>query len=266
MTANAHDWARDKAEFVFRADGPRHPTEVFGSGPLGAEFAELTGRLLQATTAAEVLEQVVSAARSIVPGADLVSITLRSPDGRFHTPVETGPVATELDQVQYDTGEGPCLDAASKTGPAHVRSEDLAHEPAWPRFGPRAAEHGYTAVLSTTLLPEASPPRLSGALNIYARQSGALREQAQQVALLLATHASLALAGTHTVERAELQETHLRRAIDSRDVIGQAKGILMERQGISADDAFDLLVSTSQHLNIKLAELAGTVTARHDEL
>ena len=81
------------------------------------------------------------------------------------------------------------------------------------------------------------------------------------------THASLILAGTHAVERAELHYTQLQQAIASRDVIGQAKGILMDRRGISADEAFDLLRHTSNDLNVKLADLAATLAthpANHD--
>ncbi|MFG1644271.1 GAF and ANTAR domain-containing protein [Amycolatopsis sp. NPDC049252] len=257
--AREHDWAADRAAFA-EGDGRVEP------GPLAGQFAALTARLLDAVTVGEVLEQVVAAAREVIPGADLVSVTLRSPDGTFFTPVETDPVATQLDQVQYETGEGPCLEASREDGPGHIRSKDIASEPAWPRFGPRAAEHGYTAVLSTALQPFDVPPRQGGALNVYARRGEAFDERARDAALLLATHASLALAGVTARTRAGLQAENLRRAVDSRDVIGQAKGILMQRRGIDADEAFDLLRRTSQELNVKLAELAGTLAARHREI
>ncbi|AXB42916.1 GAF and ANTAR domain-containing protein [Amycolatopsis albispora] len=231
-----------------------------------AEFARLTRVLLDAETTAGVLERVVDAAYRVVPGAELVSITLRSPDGRFHTPVETAPVALELDQVQYDTGEGPCLDAARPDGPACAHSVNLGTDSPWPRFGPAAARHGYHAVLSTALVPDARPPRLSGALNIYRASDGDFGQDAREVALLLATHASLALARTEAVTRAELEAVQLRRAIDSRDVIGQAKGILMERRGLSAEDAFAFLRRASQTLNVKLTEVAETLAARRADL
>jgi hypothetical protein len=235
------------------------------TGPLAREVVQLAKALLDATTIAEVLERVVLAAHRAIPGADLVSVTLRSPDGSYHTPVETDPVADKLDRLQYDTGEGPCVAASRPSGPDFVHSDDLRTEPLWPSFGPAAAELGYRAVLATALLPDGQT-ELSGALNVYARTSGSLRPDAQYPALLLATHASLALAGTQAVLRAELQVENLRRAIDSRDVIGQAKGILMLRRGISADEAFELLRRTSQDLNVKLVDLATTLTARHTEL
>jgi GAF domain-containing protein len=136
----------------------------------------------------------------------------------------------------------------------------------WPLFGPAAAEHGMYSVLSTAILPDARPPQLSGALNLYCRRPHGFDDTDQDIALLLATHASLALANTQAVTRAELNAVHLRKAIDSRDVIGQAKGILMGRRGIDAEEAFDILRSTSQRLNVKLSELAQTLAAHHTEL
>jgi AmiR/NasT family two-component response regulator len=108
---------------------------------------------------------------------------------------------------------------------------------------------------------------MTGALNVFASEPGRLGgELDRDRALLLATHASLAVSATEAVRLAELRETQLRNAIDSRDIIGQAKGILMHRRGIDADEAFDLLRRTSQDLNIKLGELARTITERHADL
>jgi GAF domain-containing protein len=239
--------------------------EPNGVGLLVDQFVQLTNSLLDATTVAEVLRKVVEATLGIVPGADLVSITLRGPDGTFHTPIETEPIAADLDQVQYNTGEGPCVLAAELSGAGHALSGDLATEPAWPTFGPAAASCGFHSVLATTL-PAAKPPNLAGALNIYSRRRHAFDDRAQDLALLLATHASLALANTHALTTAELRQLQLQEAIDTRDVIGQAKGILMQRRGCTADEAFDLLRRTSQDLNIKLAHLADILATRHAEL
>ncbi|RSN65215.1 hypothetical protein DMH01_02105 [Amycolatopsis sp. WAC 04182] len=256
--ADERRWQRDKAGFGSGEDT--------SAGPLAEQFVELTRLLLTASTPAQVLHQIVAAAYRVVPGADLVSVTLRAPDGTFHTPISTGEVALELDEVQYRAGTGPCVDTADGESPGYVRSEDLKAEKRWPDFSRAAVRHGYTAILSTLLVPDAAPPRLPGALNIYSSRPGALDSQAQDTALLLATHGSLALATTSAVSRAELEASHLRRAVESRDVIGQAKGILMQRRGLTADEAFDLLRRTSQDLNVKLAELARTLAARHTEL
>jgi GAF domain-containing protein len=272
MPPSAEDWNLDRARFVADAEeasaSGRAPARDHGAplGPLAQQFATLTYSLLDATTAGEVLEQVVQVAARVVPGADMVSVTLRSRDGKFHTPVETDQIAIELDQLQYDLLEGPCLDVADPAGPAVASAPDLALSSSWPRFGPAAAKQGMGAVLSTALLPDVQSPRLSGALNIYSLQPHGLDHTDHAVALLLATHASLALAHTEAVDAATLQAEQLRRAINSRDVIGQAKGILMARRGLSADEAFDLLRRSSQDLNVKLVELAEIIASRHDEL
>ncbi|HTF55407.1 MAG TPA: GAF and ANTAR domain-containing protein [Pseudonocardia sp.] len=258
FTADANQAAREG-----RSPSPDHGARL---GPLAQQFATLTYSLLDADTVGEVLRQVIEATTGLVAGADVVSVTLREPDGTFHTPLETDAVAAKLDQIQYELDEGPCLDAARKSGPAVAISPVLASEPRWPRFGPAAAAHGMGAVIATALRPSAQPPQLSGALNIYSSRPHGLTELDQHIALLLATHASLALAHTRAVELGELQATHLRKAIDSRDVIGQAKGILMARRGIAADQAFDILRRISQDINIKLADLAETLATRHTEL
>src|SRR5690606_24690058 len=97
-----------------------------GPGPLARQFAQLARHLLAADSIGEVLEHIVNAAHHIVPGADLASVTLRTPDGTFHTPVETDPDATKLDRLQYDSGEGPCMDVAHPVGPDFVCCNNLA--------------------------------------------------------------------------------------------------------------------------------------------
>jgi GAF domain-containing protein len=256
--ADAREWEQDKKRFAADRD--------FSVGPLAQQFTALTHSLLDVTTVEDVLRQVVRAATELLPAADLVSVTLRDPDGRFYTPVRTDPVADRLDELQYEFDEGPCHDAAIPDGPAMARSPDLGDTDLWPKWAPAASALGAGAVLSTALLPNAIPPQRSGALNIYSRRPHGLDDVDVDQALLLATHASLALARTEAVTRAELQESQLRQAIDSRDVIGQAKGIIMARRGVPAGEAFEILRRTSQQLNVKLVELAKNLAAHHTKL
>jgi len=111
-----------------------------------------------------------------------------------------------------------------------------------------------------------SPGSSSPALTVYSRTPGGLDEGDRHIALLLATHASLAAARTRTAEIGELRSAHLRTALVSRDVIGQAKGILMAKKNIDAEAAFDILRRTSQQLNTKLSEIAETLARRQSEL
>lgn len=253
------EWQRDKETFVSGADRP-------GAGPLAGEFARLTNRLLTAPSVEDVLERVLEATTLMVPSADLASFTLIDADGQFHTPAETDEVAIELDVLQYRFREGPCVEAADPAGPAVAIAPDLADEPRWPQWAPAATGLEVGAVVSTALIPSEPTGRSIGALNVYSRAPGGLDEADRDVLLLLATHASLAVAVTDAVTRSRLQATHLEKAIDSRDVIGQAKGIIMARRGVSAEEAFDVLRRTSQDLNVKLAELARTLTERHAEI
>ena len=266
------DWAGERDRFVEEAGrvAEEHPVPTGDESPLGSplveQFAVLTRSLLDAESITDVLDRILVACTKAIPAVDVASVTMRDPDGSFHTPNETDSIGYDLDQVQYATGEGPCVDAARMPGPALAYSDDLANDANWPVFGPAAARRGMGSLLSTALLPDAHPPQLTGALNLYSRGTHGFRPEDRSTALLLATHASLALAATRAHTSAELSTAHLRKAIDTRDVIGQAKGILMHRRGITADEAFDVLRTTSQSLNVKLADLAATLARRHPEI
>ncbi len=255
------DWQLDKKAFI-SGSVRRQPAP----GPLAQQFTQLTATLLTASTLEDVLHRVLDATTVMVPAADLASFTLVDTDGQFHTPAETDEVAVELDLLQYRFREGPCVEAAVPSGPAVAIAPDLATEPRWPRWAPAASELGVGSVLSTALIPGPPAGRSVGALNVYSRAVRGLDQADRDALLLLATHASLALAATDAVTGAELQAAHLRRAVDSRDVIGQAKGIIMARRGVTAEEAFEVLRRTSQDLNVKLADLALTLATQHTEI
>lgn len=220
---------------------------------------DLSGALLAAETVEGVLRRVVVATQDVIAGADLVSITIRQEDGTLATPVGTGAEAVELDHAQYRAESGPCVDAADPDGPAYALSNDLLHETAWPVFTASATAHGYRSVLATALLPGPEAVPFTAALNIYSQRTDAFDDNARDLAFLLASHASLALALAHsrgTVDTMEDLTVQLRQAVRSRTVIGQATGVLMARRRLDADEAFEVLKRTSQNRNIKLARLA----------
>jgi hypothetical protein len=176
-TPRTDAWGRDKAEFVARPPGAPHPAGDPVDSPLARQFAQLARLLLNARSVADVLAHVVHATLVVVPDADLVSLTLRSTDGHLHTPVETDPLATTLDELQERHGHGPCYDVARNPALAYTYGPDLAKNVRWPRFGPDAVRLGYRSVLSTALLPDVTAPRLSGALNIYSHEAGRLGDE-----------------------------------------------------------------------------------------
>jgi len=226
------------------------------SGPLVDAFAELSQALFAGGEADALLEHLVERATRVIGGCEYASVSMLDAGGRIHTPVASDPLVVELDELQYQTGEGPCVEATKKDAPA-VYGADVAHDGRWPAFGPQASARGIGSLISYKLVADGTV----GALNLYARRPEAFGDADRESAYLLAMFASVVLAST----QARLQAAQLRDALQSRDVIGQAKGILMEREKVTADDAFDLLRRASQHLNRKLRDLAEDIATTGEE-
>ncbi len=274
--ATEREWQAARRRFVEDADGAGGgggrtgggQTLVAELGPLGDQFYSLARELFSVPPEAGVLgvlERIVERAHELAPGASMVSVTLREADGTFHTPVETDPLATRADHIQYETGEGPCVEAVADSSSGSTHSRDLARDPRYPRFGPRVAQLGMTAVVATGMFPESDPPRL-GALNYYFSSAEHLDDVDEDMMLLLAAHGAVALQAAQRVEAERLRTAQLTDALQSRDVIGQAKGILMQRRGVGADEAFDILRRASQDLNVKIRDIATTIASRRAEL
>jgi hypothetical protein len=200
----------------------------------------------------ETLRQIVAAAVDSIPGVDAGSISITE-HGRIETRHPTSEAIGKLDNTQSELGEGPCITALEDPPPnGLVVAEDFAGADAerWPRFAPYVVEAGYRALMSTQL---ASGAGLRAALNLYSATPNAYDENARTMAGLFGVQASLLLYGAETA-------AHLQRAVDSRDVIGQAKGILMERFKVDDEGAFQMLVKSSQDTNMKLTAVAGWLT------
>lgn len=217
---------------------------------LAQTLSELARTLEAEDDTDAMLDDVVVAAVAQIPGADegSISTVVHRRDMISHSP--SGELPKRLDALQAEVGEGPCLDAAFTE--ALVRVPDMARESRWPRFASLAAEAGGASMLSFQLWVEGDS---LGALNLYARTPHAFDEESEQVGLLFVAHAAVALAGAQ-------KQDQFAASMATRDLIGQAKGILMERYQIDAQRAFALLVRVSQDGNRKLrdvaTELAGT--------
>ena len=197
------------------------------------------------------LRRVSELACRTVPGCTMAGIALRNGD-RFHTPVSTDPTVNEVDEVQYRANAGPCVDA-SRTNDVH-RIADTSADERWPAFNEAAASAGIVSVLS---LPMATDEGPVGALNLYSTAGEMVDEGA---AKLFAQQAGLACLQADRYWRAIAAADQLQEALKTRDVIGQAKGIIMARLGLTADAAFDLLREASQHTNVKIRDLAERVS------
>jgi hypothetical protein len=198
------------------------------------------------------LQRLVSVAVERVPGTRWASVShLRG--GRFTTPASTDEAATRADELQYEVGSGPCVDAALDDS-VYVTG-DAAADSRWPTWGRRvAAEVGVRSVFAQRLhLLDGT--ELIASLNIYSDRRSAFDEHAVGMGLVLATHAASILSETIAKDRA----TNLERAVDSNREIGVAMGILMQRNQFTRQQAFDVLRVASQSSNRKLADIASEV-------
>ncbi len=236
---------RDEATKRRQADAP--PTR------LAMVFADLAEQLYDADSVDDALLRIAEAAVSTVTGCRMASVTLSERSG-YRTAASTDPAATAVDQAQYQAHEGPCLDAVDAP---MVYAQSFPDE-RWPTLASRPTESGVQSAISYSLRTASSGTADSGggSLNSYSVTPYAFDDTAQEIGLILAAHASVAARAVG--ERSTLQNLgrDLQQALLSREVIGQAKGILMERLKVTPEDAFDLLRRSSQQLNIKLREVA----------
>ncbi|HVA09847.1 MAG TPA: GAF and ANTAR domain-containing protein [Acidimicrobiales bacterium] len=209
-----------------------------------------TARLVfQAGSMSDTLAQVAASSVVSIEGCDYAGIFL-SQDGAVTTAASTDPIVDDVDGMQHQTGEGPCLHTLFSGLICYV--DDLASDSRWPLFGPQAAAKGVRSVLA---LPLGTTGTI-GALNLYARYPSAFGVVDRGKGVILASLAAIALAASHSHEGEARRVENLQRAMQSREVIGQAEGILMERERITADQAFNILRRASQHLNLKLRDVA----------
>ncbi|WP_156252448.1 GAF and ANTAR domain-containing protein [Pseudactinotalea terrae] len=212
---------------------------------LARELAVLVERLHEAPGSAQTAAEIVSYTCQQL-GADYAGITLIRGRGKLQTVAPTDPVVEELDRLQYELGEGPCHDSAWQG--ETMAAQDLTNDMRWPRWAPRAVDLGIQSALGTELGNKSGDRRV-GALNLFWAQPRVFSSDEIGLAHLITRHAALALSSSLTVEGLNL-------ALDGRKRIGQAQGILMERHGLSEEQAFAVLKRYSQDRNIKLRDLA----------
>jgi hypothetical protein len=218
------------------ADGER-------GGPGG-----LARRLYEQGSPTATLEAITQTVLDTVPGAEYAGVTVVESRRRLRTVAATGELVKHIDQAQYRTMQGPCLDALWVE--PLISMPDVRAEQRWPQFTAAARRYGLGSMLSLRLF---AAGRQMGSLNLYATSPRAFGDESIDTSRAFVTHAAGALASAERIG-------HLEQALAHRDVIGQAKGILMERHKITADHAFQLLVNASQHAHRKLYEIARDVS------
>jgi GAF domain-containing protein len=215
-----------------------------------AAFEQLGSVAFTEHSLQSVLQAVADLTRQVMPGDIEASITLLVAD-KATTVVHTGQLALELDESQYGRGYGPCLHAAS-SGEA-VEIDDARTEARWPDYMASAVARGSLSSLS---LPLGNPENLGAGLNIYARDAAAFDADSRRIGHRFARFAGVAVANMHAYESERERADHLQTALESRAVIDQAKGILMERYKVTADESFTILAQASMAGNRKLRVVA----------
>jgi GAF domain-containing protein len=199
-----------------------------------------------------LLKRVATYAVQAIPGADGAGLTLLKQD-RSDTVVATAPFVSEIDDIQYGIGQGPCIQAAAEGQP--VLSGSLGGDSRWPRFGGRVARLGVHSVVSLPLL---TPDGVVGAMNVYALAKNVFDDRAAQLGMVFAAPAAIAVQNAHALAQTRRLAAQLQVALEARGVIDRAIGTMMSRSGGTAAEATDRLRELSQAEHRKL-----TVVAQH---
>jgi transcriptional regulator with GAF, ATPase, and Fis domain len=193
------------------------------------------------------VELIVKAVTETVPGAEDAGVSVREGRRVLRTVTATSEMVRRLNDIEHELQEGPCIQAELEH--RVYRIHDMAHETRWPRFAAAAADVGIQSMLGYRLFVKG---RTLGTLDLYSTKADAFDDDAERIGELFAAHAAIAMIGS--TERAEFKT-----ALSSRDVIGMAKGILMQRERLTDEEAFNLIITTSQNANIKVSDLASWI-------
>jgi GAF domain-containing protein len=228
------------------------PTEA-----LSASIDALTQFLVGEQTMGETLGRVAAHGERAIPGADLTGLTLLTKQGRPTTAVCTDPETLSVDQIQYEHGDGPCLTSFREMRIISVPR--MKTETRWPEVAQTAIDKGVRSSLSAPLVVGENG---IGALNFYSRSENAFSVEDEETAQTFALHAAVVLANAQAYWSAYDLSQHLEQAMMNRAAIEQAKGVIIEQSGVTADEAFELLKSASQRENRKLREIAAEIVKR----
>ena len=211
-------------------------------------LAEAARTINQPRSVQDTLEIIALTAQSSVPGFDDIGISLMHADGTIETRAATGELVWQLDSLQYGLNQGPCVSSLREEPVIVV--DHLAQEQRWPKFVPQAVEMGLKSQMALRLYID--DRGTMGGINLYSTSSEQVAEDAPQVAHVFAAQAAMALGHAQEVDQ-------LHDALLSRQQIGTALGIIMERYRLDEHAAFGFLARLSSHSNTKLRDLATRV-------
>jgi GAF domain-containing protein len=217
-------------------------------------YARMSGLLLSEETVGSALRLVTSLAVEVSPGAAGSGVTLLDAGGARVTAAATDRVVEEVDALQYELGEGPCLTAWQER--RTVRVDDVTSEERWPRWSVGVAGTGIRSCLSTGLV---AGDQALGAIKIYSDEPGAFGPRNEQLLTMFAAQAAVLVSNVRSAESARRMTDELRDALRARDSINIAKGVLMAKEALSEDDAFAMLLAIANREHRPLHEVAHSV-------
>ena len=214
---------------------------------LAAVFARIKGMLLSEETVNHAVDLLAQAAVEAIPGAIGAGVSVMDEQGRRTSAGSTDKLVLAADGLQYDLGEGPCLTAWAST--QVVRSNNLAAEARWPQWSSAAARMGIRSVLSAPLIFKTES---LGAIKVYSLQEDAFDQHSEHLLALFAGPAATLLANIQSSEVPHKISSELKTAVRSRDNIALARGILMEREGLTSDEAMSRLLGMARRDRLSL--------------
>jgi GAF domain-containing protein len=211
---------------------------------LAQRMAELARSVAAPRDIDDVLSGVTAATVELLTGADTAGVLLVSKGGTFESLSGTSELIYEVDRLQEKHNAGPCVEAAINE--LVVRTEDFETETRWPQYSREVCKLGVRSSISFKLY---TGDRTAGALNVFSRRPNSFDADSEVIGSILAAHAAAAILASR-------ESQQLQAALLSRDLIGQAKGMLMERFQVDAVGAFEMLRKLSQQMNVRLSEIA----------
>jgi GAF domain-containing protein len=221
---------------------------------LGEAMAKAARSIHTKVSLDETLSTIATTALLSVPHFDAVGISTIDAKGNVVTRAATGDLVWQLDALQYELGEGPCVETLREA--EVVVAPEIRHDQRWPRYVPRAVELGLRSQLAVKLYLD--DEGTLGGLNLYSTESEEIHPEAEGIAELFAAHAAIALGNAREIDG-------LNEALNTRKAIGQAIGMLMNQYTLSEDAAFGLLVRMSSHSNVKLRDIAARMVEEANE-
>ncbi|MET0899072.1 MAG: GAF and ANTAR domain-containing protein [Mycobacterium sp.] len=219
---------------------------------LAVRMAELARTIASPRSLDDVLAGVTAAAKDLIPGVDAAGVLLIAKGDIFKSLATTSELPHELDILQMKFDEGPCRQAALED--VVVRTDDFREEKRWPQYSPKCVEMGVLSGLSFKLY---TADRTAGALNLFGSEPQTWDTESETIGMVLAAHAASAVLASRESEQ-------LKSALSSRDRIGQAKGIIMERYKVDDMQAFEMMRRLSQDSNTRLVDIAQQVIDTRD--